>query len=76
MFAREGCKGITIAHLPEEIEDAKDAKATLEKEGAKVNLVGGDLMHEGHCRTLIDSHIQIFGKLNILVNNASKQMYV
>jgi NAD(P)-dependent dehydrogenase (short-subunit alcohol dehydrogenase family) len=75
MFAREGCKGITISHLPEEKEDAEGAKASLEKEGAKVNLVPGDLMQEDYCKSLVDSHMQTFGKLNILVNNASKQMY-
>jgi short chain dehydrogenase len=44
MFPREGCTGITITHLPEELEDAKDAKASLEAAGAEVNLVAGDLM--------------------------------
>lgn len=74
MFAREGCTGITVTYLPEEHEDAKAAKASLEEAGATVNLVSGDLMDEQYCKSVIDSHIKAFGKLNILVNNASKQM--
>lgn len=74
MFAREGCTGITINHLPEEHEDATDAKASVEEAGARVNLVSGDLMTESQCKTLIDNHMAKFGKLNILVNNASKQI--
>jgi len=74
MFAREGCSGITITYLPEEEPDARDAQRSLEEAGARVNLVSGDLMNENHCKAVIDSHIKAFGKLNILVNNASKQI--
>lgn len=73
-FAREGCAGITIAHLPEEREDAKEAKADVEASGAKVNLVAGDLMREENCKALVDSHLKVFGQLDVLVNNASKQI--
>lgn len=76
MFAREGCTGITISHLPEEHEDAIAAKKQIEESGAQANVVACDLMEEANCRKLVGSHIQKFGKLNILVNNASKQMYV
>ncbi|KAF9466989.1 NAD(P)-binding protein [Collybia nuda] len=74
MFAREGCKGITVSYLPQEAEDANAAKATLEKEGTTVVLMAGDLMQEDFCKAVVDTHIQKFGKLNILVNNASKQI--
>ncbi|KAF5385068.1 hypothetical protein D9615_001254 [Tricholomella constricta] len=74
MFAREACTGITISYLPEEHEDANSAKTTLEEAGTQVNLVPGDLMEEQQCKVLVDSHLNKFGKLNILVNNASKQI--
>lgn len=73
-FAREGATGITISYLPEEETDAKDAKRLIEESGAKVNLYSGDLMKDENCKALVDSHLKAFGKLNILVNNASKQM--
>ncbi|KAF8627478.1 hypothetical protein AX17_006290 [Amanita inopinata Kibby_2008] len=74
MFSREGCTGITISYLPEEKKDAEDAKEMIEKSGAKVLLAAIDLMKEENCKALVDKHIQMFGKLNILVNNASKQI--
>ena len=74
MFAREGAVGITIAYLPEEQPDAEDAKKMIEDSGTKVNLVAADLMDESSCKKVVDSHIKAFGKLDILVNNASKQM--
>jgi len=75
MFAREGCSGITISHLPEEKQDAQDAKIQMEEAGAKVNVVACDLMKMEDCKKLVNSHMQSFGKLNILVNNASKQIF-
>ncbi|KAF8078931.1 hypothetical protein FPV67DRAFT_1663598 [Lyophyllum atratum] len=74
MFSREGCTGITISHLPEEQEDAKDAKAAVEADGAEVNLVSVNLMADEQCKALVDGHLKKFGKLDILVNNASKQI--
>ncbi|TFK41814.1 NAD(P)-binding protein [Crucibulum laeve] len=74
MFAREGCTGITIGYLPEEEVDAKDAKRLIEESGAKVNLFAADLMEENACKSIVDSHLKAFKKLDILVNNASKQI--
>ncbi|PPR03791.1 hypothetical protein CVT24_007471 [Panaeolus cyanescens] len=75
MFAREGATGITIAYLPEEQADAEDSKKMIEDSGAKCNLFASNLMDNTACHALIDSHIKAFGKLNILVNNASKQIF-
>ncbi|KAG1729681.1 hypothetical protein EDB19DRAFT_108672 [Suillus lakei] len=74
MFAREGLKGITFSYLPQEIEDAKAAAAAMAKEGCIVNVVAVDLQHEADCQKLIEFHMNKFGTLNILVNNASKQI--
>ncbi|KAF7763916.1 hypothetical protein Agabi119p4_8453 [Agaricus bisporus var. burnettii] len=74
MFAREGCAGITISHLPEEQQDAKAVKPEIEEHSTKLNLVSCDLMEKKNCKDLVESHLQKFGKLDILVNNASKQI--
>ena len=74
MFAREGLKGLTFSHLPQEAEDAKAAAAAIAKEGCDVNVVALDLQHEAECQRLVQSHMSRFGVLNVLVNNASKQM--
>lgn len=76
MFAREGASGITITFLPEERPDAEDAKKMIEESGAKVHIVECDLMEESHCRMVVDEHIKHFTTLDIVVNNASKQMCV
>jgi len=75
MFAREGCTGITITYLPNEKEDAEEAKRDIEHAGAKANIIEVDLMQERDCQKVVDSHMGAFGKLNILVNNASKQIF-
>lgn len=76
MFAREGARGISIVYLPQEEPDAKDAKALIEASGAQVLLLPADLMDENNCKAVVDKHIARFGTLNVLVNNASKQMCV
>jgi len=73
MFAREGMSGITITYLEQETPDAQDAKAQIEAAGAKCNLVCVDLVIEANCKKVVESHIEKFGKLNVLVNNASTQ---
>lgn len=42
--------------------------------GAKVLLVEAQLEEEADCRKVVDAHLKAFGSLNILVNNASKQL--
>jgi NAD(P)-dependent dehydrogenase (short-subunit alcohol dehydrogenase family) len=76
MYAREGCK-LTIAHLAEEQEDG-DKVISMVKEaphGAhEIQSVPGDLGDEKYAKHLVDTHIQKYGKLDILVSNASKQI--
>ncbi|KFY25653.1 hypothetical protein V493_04518 [Pseudogymnoascus sp. VKM F-4281 (FW-2241)] len=73
IFAREGAD-ITIVFLPEEKEDAEDTKKSVEKEGKKCLLVAGDLMDKSNCKEAVDKHIKAYGEINVLVNNASKQV--
>lgn len=74
LFAREGVTGITIVYLPEEQKDAEEAKSLIEKEGAECLLYPYDLTKFRGVKVIIDAHIEKFKKLNILVNNASKQI--
>lgn len=76
MFAIEGLRGVTISHLPQEIEDAKTAADDITMYGCSVNLVALNLQHDADCQRLVESHMEKFGHLNVLVNNASKQMCV
>lgn len=71
-FAREGAD-ITILYLPEEEEDAQVTKSEIEKAGRTANLIKGNVREEESCRSCVESHVQKFGKLNILVNNSAMQ---
>ncbi|OAA36179.1 general stress protein [Beauveria brongniartii RCEF 3172] len=73
LFAREG-SDVTIVYLPEEEQDANDAKKMVEKEGRKCLLVAGDLMDNKTCLQAVDKHVKEFGVIHTLVNNASKQI--
>ncbi|CAD6923164.1 unnamed protein product [Tilletia caries] len=76
-FAREGAC-VTIAHLPEEKEDAEKTAELIKSSpmGSKeVQTIAGDLMDVAHVQDLVKRHIERYGgRLDILVNNASKQI--
>lgn len=73
LFAREG-SDVSIVYLPEEQEDAEETKKMVEKEGRQCLLIPGDLMENATCKKAVDEHMKRFGKLHVLVNNASKQV--
>ncbi|KAJ5095689.1 Short-chain dehydrogenase/reductase SDR [Penicillium alfredii] len=72
LMAREGAD-ISIAFLPGETEDAECVKTMVEKEGRSCLLIPGDLRDRNACRCTVEEHVKKFGKINVLVNNASKQ---
>jgi len=73
MFVREGAD-VTIVYLPEEEEDAQNVKKAIEKDGGKCLCLALDLMKSENSKTIIDKHLEEYGRLDILVNNASKQI--
>ncbi|PYI01963.1 oxidoreductase [Aspergillus sclerotiicarbonarius CBS 121057] len=72
LMAREGAD-VTIVYLPEEEEDAQDTKKMVESEGRSCHLFGGNLANRETCHKAVEEHMSTYKKLNILVNNASKQ---
>ena len=74
LFAREGCN-VTVVHLPEEKDDALETKSLVEKEGKRCLLIAFDLTDIRSVKKVVDLHIDAFGKLDILVNNASRQVF-
>ncbi|KAG9570513.1 short chain dehydrogenase/ reductase-like protein, partial [Aureobasidium melanogenum] len=72
LMAREGAD-VSIVYLPEEEEDAQYTIKQIEKAGRKGHGMQYDLKEEANCKAAIEEHIKIFGKLNVLVNNASMQ---
>lgn len=73
-FAREGAD-VTITYLPDEQKDAEWLKQDIESSTKRsVNLVSIDLEKPGAPAKAIKAHLDKFGRLDILVNNASKQI--
>ncbi|WP_295978343.1 glucose 1-dehydrogenase [uncultured Variovorax sp.] len=72
-FAREGAD-VLISYLAEEESDARRTAELIEKEGRTCVTVPGDIREESQCRKLVDTAMERFGKLDILVNNAAFQM--
>ncbi|KAJ6522858.1 hypothetical protein B0H19DRAFT_1224016 [Mycena capillaripes] len=73
-FAREGAD-VTIVYLPEEEHDAKSLEAEIaENTSREILLLPLDLTTPDAPKKVISSHLEKFGKLDILVNNASKQI--
>ncbi len=70
-FAKEGADCL-ISYLNEH-EDAQKTKHMVEAEGRRCEIVAGDIGQEAHCRKLVQTTIERFGALDILVNNAAEQ---
>ena len=74
-FAREGAD-VVISHLPSEQVDADETIRLADCPDRKMLSIAGDLSDEAFCRELVErTHTELDG-LDILVNNAAKQIYV
>jgi len=72
-FGKEGAD-IVLSFLPEEQTDADDAASVIEKAGARVVKVAGDIQQIETIDKLISAADNHFGRLDIVVNNAGYQM--
>jgi NAD(P)-dependent dehydrogenase (short-subunit alcohol dehydrogenase family) len=71
-FAREGAK-VAIGYLDSEAEDAAETVRLIEAEGARCQLLPGDVGDSGVCKQMIDELVETHGRIDILVNNAGEQ---
>ncbi|EGD87090.1 hypothetical protein H112_05613 [Trichophyton rubrum D6] len=72
LMAREGAD-VTIIYLREEQEDAEVTAEAIRKEGRECLLYPGNLTDEPTCKYAVAEHVKKFGRIDILVNNASRQ---
>ncbi|MCC7251437.1 SDR family oxidoreductase [Hyphomicrobium sp.] len=70
-YAREGAD-VAISYL-EETEDAHETQRAVEAEGRKCLLLPGDVSDPAYCKKAVERTIEVFGSLDILVNNAAFQ---
>ncbi|UFT99707.1 SDR family oxidoreductase [Radiobacillus kanasensis] len=72
-FAKEGADVVIAYYYPYENQDAFRTKQRIEQLGRKCLLIVGDLRKEEHCQHVVQSTLQAFGKIDILVNNHGVQ---
>lgn len=71
-FAREGAD-VVVSYLDEH-DDAKETLRLVEDAGREGLLVPGDISEASHCRELVKKTVERFGRIDVLVNNAARQM--
>lgn len=71
-FAREGAD-VVVAYLSEH-DDARETERHVTEAGRKSLLVASDLSSPEACRSLIQSTVDSFGRVDVLVHNAAFQM--
>lgn len=67
-FAREGCKLVICARDEKELDNAR---VDLEERGAEVVAIRCDISHQDKVERLIREAEAAFGRIDVLVNNAS-----
>ena len=73
-FAREGAD-VALSYLPVEQSDAEEVARIIKETGQKVVLLPGDLTDEAYARQFVKDACKELGGLDIVVNNAGKQIY-
>jgi NAD(P)-dependent dehydrogenase (short-subunit alcohol dehydrogenase family) len=74
-FAREGAD-VALSYLPDEEPDAQEVVAVIEQAGRRAIPLPGDITDEGFCERLVADAREALGGLDLLVNNAGKQVHV
>jgi NAD(P)-dependent dehydrogenase (short-subunit alcohol dehydrogenase family) len=72
-FAREGAD-IVINYLPAEQADADEVIAIAREAGRKAIAIPGDVKDERFCQQLVERTVRELGGLDLLVNNAARQI--
>lgn len=74
-FAKEGAD-VVINYLPSEQIDADEVIKVGEDAGVRVVGIPGDLTDESFCRELVERTVEEIGGIDVLVNNAGKQVSI
>jgi NAD(P)-dependent dehydrogenase (short-subunit alcohol dehydrogenase family) len=72
-YAREGAD-VAINYLPAEEADAKDVAALIREAKRKAVTLPGDIRDEAVCQKLVQDAVAGLGGLDIVVNNAARQI--
>jgi NAD(P)-dependent dehydrogenase (short-subunit alcohol dehydrogenase family) len=72
-YAREGAD-VAINYLSAEEEDAREVVQLIRDAGRRAAALPGDIRDEGFCKKLVDDAVRALGGLDIVVNNAARQV--
>jgi len=72
-FAREGAD-VAINYLPAEEEDAREVVQLIRDAGRRAVTLPGDIREEAFCTGLVADSVRELGGLDIVVNNAARQV--
>ncbi len=72
LFAREGAD-VALTCLPVEQRDADETRAIVERAGRRALVLAGDLTDPKFAPHAVRRTIEVFGRLDVLVNNAAYQ---
>jgi hypothetical protein len=72
-YAREGAD-VAINYLPAEEPDAKEVVEMIRAAGRKALAIPGDIKDERFCGEMVERTVTELGGLDILVNNAARQV--
>lgn len=72
LYAREGAD-VAIVYLPVEQDDAEETQRVIEREGRRALLLPADVGDSATCQRIVEETLNVFGHLDILVNNAAFQ---
>jgi NAD(P)-dependent dehydrogenase (short-subunit alcohol dehydrogenase family) len=72
-YAREGAD-VAINYLPAEEPDAREVIQLIRAEGRNAVAIPGDIKDDAFCRRLVQDAVRQLGGLDILVNNAARQV--
>jgi NAD(P)-dependent dehydrogenase (short-subunit alcohol dehydrogenase family) len=70
-FAREGAD-VVIAYLSEH-RDAEETRRLVVEAGRSCLLLPGDVGDPEYCRSLVETTLKTFGRIDVVVNNAAEQ---
>jgi NAD(P)-dependent dehydrogenase (short-subunit alcohol dehydrogenase family) len=71
-FAREGAD-VAITHLAEERQDAEETRQIIEGAGRRAVVCEAELGTDAACARVIEETVRVFGRIDVLVNNAAYQ---
>ena len=70
-YAKEGCNVAIVYNIAD--DDANNTKEAIEAYNGNALLIKGNLKDSNFCKEVIDTTINYYGNLDILINNAAEQ---